>query len=101
MNMQQMVQAMQKTQREFNKEYAKLEAKEFKATANGVVEVVVMGDSSLKAVNILDDSILSKENKEELSDMICLAYKKCQEEIQKESDAISNKFKQGAGGMMF
>ena len=96
MNMQQMVQAMQKTQREFNKEYAKLEAKEFKANANGVVEVVVMGDLSLKAVNILDDSILSKENKEELSDMICLAYKKCQEEIQKESDAISNKFKQGA-----
>ena len=101
MNMQQMVQAMQKTQREFNKEYAKLEAKEFKANANGVVEVVVMGDLSLKAVNILDDSILSKENKEELSDMICLAYKKCQEEIQKESDEISNKFKQGAGGMMF
>ncbi len=101
MNMQQMVQAMQKTQREFNKEYAKLEAKEFKANANGVVEVVVMGDLSLKAVNILDDSILSKDSKEELSDMICLAYKKCQEQIQKESDAISNKFKQGAGGMMF
>lgn len=101
MNMQQMVQAMQKAQREFNKEYAKLEAKEFKENANGVVEVTVMGDLTLKEVNILDDSLLSKENKEELSEMICLAYKKCQEKIQKESDEISAKFKQGAGGMMF
>ncbi len=101
MNMQQMVQAMQKAQREFNKEYAKLEAKEFSANANGAVEVKVMGDLSLKEVKVLDDDLLKPENKEELSDMICLAFKKCQEDIQKESDAISAKFQQGSKGMMF
>ncbi len=101
MNMQQMIQAMQKAQREFNKEYAKLEKKEFKGNANGAVEVTVTGDLSLKSINILDDSLLSKENKEELEDMICLAYKKCQEQINQESEAISAKFKQGTGGMMF
>ncbi|MFA6667150.1 MAG: YbaB/EbfC family nucleoid-associated protein [Bacilli bacterium] len=101
MNMQQMVQAMQKTQREFNKEYAKLEAKEFTGNANGVVEVKVMGDLTLKAVNVLDNSLLSADNKEELEDMIVLAFQKCKEQIQKESDAISKKFQQGAGGMMF
>jgi len=101
MNMQQMVQAMQKTQREYEKEYAKLELKEFTGNSNGVVEVKVMGDLSLKAVNILDDDLLKPENKEELSNMICLAYAKCKEEITRENDAISEKLKHGAGGMMF
>jgi len=101
MNMQQMVQAMQKAQKEFNKEYVKLEAKEFSANANGAVEVKVMGDLSLKSVNVLDNDLLKVENKEELSDMICLAFKKCQEQIQKESDELTAKCQKGAGGMMF
>jgi len=99
--MQQMVQAMQKAQREFNKEYAKIEAKEYVGNANGAVEVKVMGDLSLKEVNILDDDLLKPENKEELSDMIVLAFTKCKEQITKESDELQAKFQKGAGGMMF
>lgn len=101
MNMQQIVQTMQKAQKEFNKEYSKLEAKEFTENANGAVEVKVMGDLSLKSINILDDDLLKPENKDELCEMIILAFSKCKEDIKKESDAISAKFQQGAGGMMF
>jgi len=101
MNMQQMVQAMQKTQREFNKEYAKLEAQEFTGNANGVVEVKIMGDYTLKEINILDNDLLKPESKDELSEMIILAYTKCQEQIQKGTEDINNKFQKGAGGMMF
>lgn len=99
MNMQQMVQAMQKTQRELNKEYAKLEQKEFKETANGVIEVTMLGNGDVKEIKILDDDLLSKDNKEELTEMIILALNKCKETINKESDAIGAKFQKP--GMMF
>lgn len=100
MNMQQIVQAMQKTQRELNKEFAKLEAKEFKANSNGVIEVTLLGNMEVKEIKILDDDLLNKENKEELSEMIILAINKCRDDINKETDAINAKF-QKPGGMMF
>ena len=99
MNMQQMVQAMQKAQRELEKEYKKLEEKEYKASSNGVVEITMKGDSSILSINILDDDLLNPENKEELSEMIILAYNKCKAEITKEQDEVSNKFKRQSGGL--
>ncbi|MGP1413778.1 MAG: YbaB/EbfC family nucleoid-associated protein [Bacillales bacterium] len=101
MNMQQMVQAMQKAQREFNKEYSKLESKEFTENANGVVKITMKGDLSIQKIEILDDELLNKENKEELCDLIVLAYNNCHEKINKESEELSKKFQQGAGGMLF
>lgn len=97
MNMQQMVQAMQKAQREFNKEYAKLEEKEFKMSSNGAVEVTMLGDFTIKEIKVLDKELLKPENEEELTEMIILAYNKIKDEIQKENDVISDKFKRGAG----
>lgn len=101
MNMQQMVQAMTRAQREFDKEYKKLEEKEFTETANGVVKVTCLGSYELKKVEVLDDDLLKPENKEELQDMIVLAFGKCKENIDKEGEEISAKFKKGAGGFIF
>ncbi|MFA6755386.1 MAG: YbaB/EbfC family nucleoid-associated protein [Bacilli bacterium] len=101
MNMQQMVQAMQRTKREYEKDYAKLEAKSFTENANGAVEVTLKGDFTLENINVLDNDLLKPENKDELTQMIILAYTKCKEAIGKESDAISAKYSSPNGGMGF
>lgn len=101
MNMQQMVQAMQKAQKEFNKEYAKIEAKEYVANPNGVVEVKILGDFTVNAVNVLDEDLLKPENKKELSDMICLAYNKAKDMINADVEALNARFQKSPGGLMF
>lgn len=101
MNMQQLVQAMQKAQREFNKEYAQLEAKEFKVNSNGAVEVTLLGNFTLKEIKILDTDLLKPENAEELCDMITIAYNNAKDQIQKESDELSDKFQRGRKGLTF
>jgi len=101
MNMQQMVQAMQKAQREFNKEYLKIEEKEFKVSSNGAIEITLLGNFTVKEIKILDADLVKPENKEELEDMLVIAFNKAKEQIQAENDELTRKFQSTRGGFGF
>ncbi len=102
MNMQQMVQTMQRMQREYEKAHKTLEEKEFSYTANNAIKVTMKGDMTLISIEFIDDEILEKDNAEMISDMLVLAYNNIKDQINNEEDAIAAKFK-GAipGGMGF
>ncbi len=101
MNMQQMLQSVKKMQREYEKEHKKLEETTFKGSANGIVEVALKGDFTLEKVTILDDSVLSKDDKEMIEEAIVLAYNKAKDEIMAKEDELAAKFQQQPGGMFF
>ncbi len=101
MNMQQMVQAMQKLQRQYEKEHKLLEEKEFTNTANGAVTVTMKGNLDIVSIEILDDDLLKE--KEDLVEMIKLAYNGCKEQINDAEEALADKFQQAnrKGGFPF
>ncbi len=101
MNMQQMVQAMQKLQRQYEKEHKLLEEKEFTNTANGAVTVTMKGNLDMVSIEILDDDLLKE--KEDLVEMIKLAYNGCKEQINDAEEALADKFQQAnrKGGFPF
>lgn len=101
MNMQQMVQAMQKLQRQYEKEHKLLEEKEFTNTANGAVTVTMKGNLDIVSIEILDDDLLKE--KEDLVEMIKLAYNGCKEQINDAEEALADKFQQAnrRGGFPF
>ena len=84
MNMQQMVQAMQKMQRQYEKEHKVLEE---------TLEMV--------SLEFIDQELL-KDDPEMVSDMIKLAYNGARDQINDAEDALAAKFQQNnKGGMMF
>lgn len=102
MNMQQMIQAMNKVQRQYEKERAVLEEKEYSYTANGVVKLTLKGNMELVSLEILDDDIVNKDDKDMLIDMITLAYNNIREQILKEDDELTAKYQNQTNiGRMF
>ncbi|MBQ9265965.1 MAG: YbaB/EbfC family nucleoid-associated protein [Bacilli bacterium] len=101
MNMQQMVQAMQKMQRQYEKEHKVLEETEFEYTANGAVKIVLKGNLEMVSLEFIDQELL-KDDPEMVSDMIKLAYNGARDQINDAEDALAAKFQQNnKGGMMF
>ena len=101
MNMQQMVQAMNKMQRQYEKERKVLDEKEFKYVANGAVEVVLKGDNTLSSITFVDPEIL-KEDPEMVQDMIKLAFDGSKDLLDKAEEELANKFQKSAmGGLPF
>ena len=85
-NLMKQAQAMQKKLEETNKQ---LEAMEFEADAsNGLVKVVVNGQYRIVSVDI-DESILNKEDKDMIQDLIMIATNNA---IEKVDDAKKQKF---------
>ena len=97
MNMQQMVQSMQKMQRQYEKAHKELEEREFTYTQNGVVKVTLKGDMSLVGVEFLDADVLEADNKEMIEEMISIAYENVRQQIYDEEEKLADKFKVGAG----
>ena len=101
MNMQQMVQAMQKMQRQYEKEHKVLEETEFEYTANGAVKIVLKGNLEMVSLEFIDQELL-KDDPEMVSDMIKLAYNGARDQINDAEDALAAKFQQNnKGGMIF
>ena len=101
MNMQQMVQAMQKMQRQYEKEHKVLEETEFEYTANGAIKIVLKGNLEMVSLEFIDQELL-KDDPEMVSDMIKLAYNGARDQINDAEDALAAKFQQNnKGGMMF
>ena len=88
--MQQMFQQAQRMQRELQKAHAELESREFKVEKSGMVEAIVMGDRSIKSLNI-DKDALDPENKEMLEEAITLALNDAFQQIDKANEEIEQK----------
>ena len=88
--MQQMFQQAQRMQHELQKAHAELESREFKVEKSGMVEAIVMGDRSIKSLNI-DKDALDPENKEMLEEAITLALNDAFQQINKANEEIEEK----------
>ena len=97
--MQQMIMQAQRMQREMKKAQDALEQKEFVVEKGGMVKMTVLGNRSVKSVEI-DKDALDPENTDLLCETIAMAVNEVMEEIQKESDAIQEKIT-GQSGMPF
>ena len=97
--MQQMIMQAQRMQREMKKAQDALEQKEFVVEKGGMVKMTVLGNRSVKSVEI-DKDALDPENADLLCETIAIAVNEAMEEIQKESDAIQEKIT-GQSGMPF
>lgn len=97
--MQQMIMQAQRMQREMKKAQDALEQKEFVVEKGGMVKMTVLGNRSVKSVEI-DKDALDPENADLLCETIAMAVNEAMEEIQKESDAIQEKIT-GQSGMLF
>ena len=98
MNMQQMMIQAQKMQRELQKMKDELAQKEFSVSKNGAVTVVVMGDKTIKTINIEKDA-LEPDNKEMIEELIALAINEALSQINEAEEAINSKLTGGMGGL--
>ena len=88
--MQQMLMNAQRMQRELQKAHAALAEKEFKVSKNGMVELTMLGNRTVKEL-VIDNDALDPENGEMLSETISLALNEALEQIQEEYDAIEER----------
>ena len=100
MNMQQMIQAMNKMQRQYQKDLDILAEKEFEFTANGAVKIILKGSMDIVSIEFLDDDVL--EDKEMLQDMIKNAYAGAKQLVNDAENKLQEKYQGLAkGGMPF
>ena len=88
--MQQMLMNAQRMQRELQKAHAALAETEFKVSKAGMVELVMMGDRTLKEIHI-DKDALDPEMAEDLQEAIKLAINEALEKINAANDEIEEK----------
>lgn len=99
MNMQQIMMQAQKMQRELKKAKEELARKEFKVTKAGVVTVVMLGNKTVKSIDI-DSDVFTPEYKEDTELMIASAINELIEQIESVEEEINEKIT-GRGGLPF
>ena len=87
---QQMMQQANKMKRELKKAEEELNAKEFTVSKGGAVTVTLMGDKSVKSVNI-DKDAFDPDNKEMVEEMIALAISEAISKIEQEVRAYKER----------
>ncbi len=97
MNMQQMMIQAQKMQRELKKAMDELAKQEFSVNKSGAVTIVMMGDGSLKSIDI-DDDAFDAENKEMVQDLIVMGINELQEKIETAKEELNEKITGSRGG---
>ena len=97
MNMQQMMIQAQKMQRELKKAMDELAKQEFSVNKSGAVTVTMMGDGSLKSIDI-DNDAFEAENKEMVQDLIVLAVNELSEKIEAAKEEINERITGSRGG---
>ncbi len=90
MNMQQMMIQAQKMQRELKKALDELAKQEFTVSKSGAVTVTMMGDGSLKTIEI-DNDAFDAENKEMVQDLLVLAVNELQEKIEAAKEEVNER----------
>lgn len=100
MNMQQMMIQAQKMQRELKKALDELAKQEFTVNKGGAVKVTMMGNGTLKAIDI-DEDAFEKDNKEMIQDLIVMGVQELSEKIEEAKADINEKItgsRSGFGG---
>ena len=90
---QRMQRQMEESQKKLEEEQKQLEAKEFTATSGGAVSVTVMGDKTVKKIDIAPEAV-DPDDVEMLQDMIITAVNDALRQVDEESA----KLMEGAGG---
>ncbi len=98
--MQNMLAQAQRMQRELAKAQAALAETEFKISKAGIVEVVLMGDKSVKSINI-DKDALDPENKDMIEETIIMAINEGLAKIADEEAKLQEKITGMRGGLPF
>ncbi len=88
--MQQMIINAQRMQRELQKAKAALAEKEFAVSKNGMVELTLFGNRTVKEIKI-DKDALDPENADMLQETLVLALNEALEAIQKADDEIEER----------
>ena len=97
MNMQQMMIQAQKMQRELKKALDELAKQEFSVNKSGAVTVTMMGDGSLKSIEI-DDDAFEKDNKEMIQDLIVMGVQELTEKIEEAKADVNDKITGSCSG---
>ena len=100
MNMQQMMIQAQKMQRELKKALDELAKQEFSVNKSGAVTVTMMGDGSLKSIEI-DDDAFEKDNKEMIQELIVMGVQELTEKIEEAKADVNERItgsRSGFGG---
>lgn len=100
MNMQQMMIQAQKMQRELKKAMDELAKQEFTVNKSGAVSITMMGDGSIKAIEI-DDDAFEKDNKEMIQDLIVIGINELTEKIEEAKEEINERITGSRGGLGF
>ena len=77
-------------QRELKKALDELAKQEFTVSKSGAVTVTMMGDGSLKSIEI-DDDAFDAENKEMVQDLLVLAVNELQEKIEAAKEEVNER----------
>ncbi len=94
-----MIQA-QKMQRELKKALDELAKQEFSVNKSGAVTITMMGDGSLKSIDI-DDDAFEKDNKEMIQDLIVIGVQELSEKIEEAKADVNERItgsRSGFGG---
>ena len=100
MNMQQMMIQAQKMQRELKKAMDELAKQEFTVNKSGAVNITMMGDGSIKAIEIEDDAF-EKDSKEMIQDLIVIGINELTEKIEEAKEEINERITGSRGGLGF
>ena len=100
MNMQQMMIQAQKMQRELKKAMDELAKQEVTVNKSGAVNITMMGDGSIKAIEI-DDDAFEKDNKEMIQDLIVIGINELTEKIEEAKEEINERITGSRGGLGF
>lgn len=87
---QQMMMNAQRMQRELKKAHDELDATEFKISKGGMVDLVIMGDYTIKEIKISPDA-LDPENAEMLAETITMAINEVVGQINEANNEIEEK----------
>ena len=97
MNMQQMMIQAQKMQRELKKALDELAKQEFTVNKSGAVTITMMGDGSLKSIEI-DNDAFDAENKDMVQDLIVIGVNELSEQIENAKEEINERITGSRGG---
>ena len=96
--MQQMLANAQRMQRNLEKANAEIRAKEYSVSKNGMVDLVMMGDRSVKSLKINKEAF-DPENQELIEETIALALSEALAQIDKDYNEAEEKITGQRGGL--
>ena len=98
MNMNALMQQAQKMQKDLEKKQAEIKATEYVGESQ-LVEVVLMGDKTLKSIKFKNIESLDKDDVEMLQDMIKIAHDDAIKKINEDFDSKMGPYAKQLGGL--